>query len=62
LKHLEELVCLKVLILSRTQVTDAGLKHLEKLPKLRELYLLDTKTTEAGKEELRKALPGLKVY
>jgi len=47
---------LRVLGLSGTQVTDAGLQHLKGLTQLRKLYLNNTKVTNAGAESLRKAL------
>jgi hypothetical protein len=52
---------LRVLDLSNTPVTDAGLKHLEGLEQLRWLNLCNTKVTPAGVTALQKKLPDCKI-
>lgn len=59
LVHLEGLVNLESLALSRSQITDAGLRHLAKLPNLTELWLNGTAITDEGVKELAR-FPKLK--
>jgi hypothetical protein len=58
---LEGLPVLEVLLLTDTQITDAGLRHLKGLYHLRLLRLVNTKVTEDGVDDLKKALPDLEV-
>jgi len=53
LKHLQNLINLKVLTLDDSQVTDAGLEHLQVLTNLDLIYLHDTSVSDAGLEHLR---------
>ena len=57
LKDLVGMTKLKVLDLSRTQVTDAGMKHLAGMKNLEWLSLDDTQVTAEGVAKLRKAFP-----
>ena len=50
--HLNSLTNLKVVVLSRTEVTDAGLEHLAGLENLQGLDLSDAGFTDAGLEHL----------
>jgi len=51
----------KVLNISHTRVTDAGLEHLRALAKLERIYPHGTAVTDAGVEGLGKALPNLQI-
>lgn len=51
----------RVVRLSRTQVTDAGLVHLRGLTSLRVLLFEDTEVTDAGVAELQRALPNVEI-
>ena len=59
---LEGLTRLQRLVLTGTQVTDAGLVHLKGLTGLQELWLGDTQVTDAGLAELNQALPMCQIY
>jgi len=48
---------LKLLGLSGTKITDAGLKEVAKMRRLEELYLITNQITKAGVAKLKKALP-----
>jgi hypothetical protein len=61
LAHLAKLSNLNSLVLSKTQVTDAGLAPLGKLKALSKLKLFDTQVTDTGVADLQRALPGLKI-
>jgi hypothetical protein len=53
---------LKLLELTGTTVTDAGLEHIRPLSGLQNLTLYRTRVTATGVAELQKALPNLTVY
>jgi hypothetical protein len=57
LKNLAPLQNLKILSISKTNLTDAGLKDIAQLKGLTELDLLETRVTRQGVAELQKALP-----
>jgi len=59
--HLTGLTALKELVLSYTQVTDAGLAHLTGLTALEHLYLDGTQVTDAGVAKLQQALPNCSI-
>ena len=61
MKELAGLENLQTLLLTETEVTDAGLKKLAGLKSLQSLDLQNTKVTEAGVAELRKTLPLVQV-
>jgi hypothetical protein len=48
---------LRLLYLSSTRVTDAGLEHLKGLTEIEWLFLPGTQVTDGGVNELQKALP-----
>ena len=52
---------LQFLLLSNTNVTDAGLVHMKALTGLRYLNLHSTKVTDAGVKKLEAALPKCKI-
>ncbi len=56
-EQLEGLSGLRVLNLSRTPITDAGLEYLKGLTQLKSLDLSETNITEEGATRLSKALP-----
>jgi hypothetical protein len=59
---LECLDQLKLLDLTGSSVTDAGLEHLKKLPHLRSVMLIDTKVTRRGAEQLSRDLPQTTIF
>ena len=58
---LKGLTNLKVLALSNSQVSDAGLEHLKGLKNLEVLTLHNTQVTDAGVADLQQALPQLRI-
>ena len=50
------------LLLSSTQVTDAGLEHLKGLTALQWLLLSNTQVTDAGVARLQQALPNCEIH
>ena len=61
-KKLAGLKSLESLLLSGTQITDAGLKELAGLKSLSTLWLNSTQITDAGLKELQQALPECSIY
>ena len=59
--YFQELPHLKVLSLSNTQVSDAGLEHLQDLTGLKVLHLNNTRVTSEGVEKLKTTLPNCSV-
>ena len=54
---MSKLSSLKILGLSGTAVSDAGLEHLKELSALESLFLIDTKVSDRGVEKLKLSLP-----
>jgi hypothetical protein len=59
LAHLRGMKCLRLLNVSNTRVSDAGLGHLKGLRGLKTLNVRGTRVTGAGVRALRQARPGL---
>jgi hypothetical protein len=59
--HLKGLTILRVFLVYRTQVSDAGLVHLKRLTNLSALELDGTQVTDVRVKELKRALPSLRI-
>jgi hypothetical protein len=60
--NLAGLTQLRVLYITNTDVTDAGLASLKSLPRLQTLNMTGTKVTRAGITDLQVALPNCKIH